>query len=63
MTEPALSAAVTRVYMDWGDLQDVGDDPDAPHVRLQAQRFIVDNLRCFKDKPEEKHHVYVLTEV
>lgn len=35
-------------------MQDVRDDPDAPHVCLQAQRFIVDNLRSFKDKPEEK---------
>lgn len=38
-------------------MQDVGDDPDAPHVRLQAQRFIVDDLRRFKEKPEGNCHV------
>lgn len=53
MTEPALFAVAARISMVWGDLQDVGDDPDAPHVRLQAKRFIVDDLRRFKEKPEE----------
>lgn len=34
MTEPALCAVAAPISMVWEDLQDVGDDPNAPHVRL-----------------------------
>lgn len=31
-------------------LQDVGDDPDAPHVCFQPQRLVVDDLRSLEGK-------------
>lgn len=38
------------------DLQDEADDSDAPHVRLQANGFIVDHLRGHELRCAMHHH-------